>query len=167
MTGAARSACIAAGGGIGAWRYPVPSQEPFALASHTPSRPLSPHLQIWRWGPHMLVSIIHRALGVGMALVGLPLLVWWLAAAASGDDAYRSFLDWFTTDTGALNVVGWVLAVGLSWAVLQHMMSGIRHLVLDTGAGYELRRNKRGALLTMVVSTLLAAAFWGYLLGIK
>lgn len=115
----------------------------------------------------MLVSIIHRALGVGMALVGAPLLVWWLAAIATGAESYRSFLDLITTDTGKLNAVGWVLGVGLSWAVLQHMMSGIRHLVLDTGAGYELRRNKLGALATMAVSTLLVVLYWLYIVVAK
>ncbi|MFN6934699.1 MAG: succinate dehydrogenase, cytochrome b556 subunit, partial [Tsuneonella sp.] len=44
------------------------------------NRPLSPHLQIWKWGPHMAVSILHRVTGDGMALVGLGVLVWWLAA---------------------------------------------------------------------------------------
>ena len=115
----------------------------------------------------MLVSIIHRALGVGMALVGAPILVWWLAAAAAGEESYATFLDMVTTAAGKLNVIGYVLGVGLSWAVLQHMMSGIRHLVLDTGAGYELRRNKRGAVLTMVLSALLTALYWAYLLGVK
>ena len=115
----------------------------------------------------MLVSIIHRTLGVGMALVGLPILVWWLAASAAGEDSYRGWADWFTYNDGRLNIVGWVLTVGLSWAVLQHMMTGIRHLVLDTGAGYELKRNKNGALLTMVASVILTALFWAYLLGMK
>lgn len=115
----------------------------------------------------MLVSIVHRALGVGMALVGAPILVWWLAATATGGESYASFLDVFTTDAGALNLLGYVIAIGLTWAVLQHMMSGIRHLVLDTGAGYELRRNKTGALMTMVASALLTVLYWAYLLGVK
>ena len=113
----------------------------------------------------MLVSIVHRALGVGMALIGAPLLVWWLAAAATGEESYRYFLSWFAGQ--GWRMLGYVLAVGLSWAVLQHMMSGIRHLVLDTGAGYELRRNKMGALLTMVASALLTVLYWAYLLGVK
>ncbi len=137
------------------------------MAARTTTRPLSPHLQIYRWGPHMLVSIIHRALGVGLALVGAPILVWFLAAAASGADSYRKFLDVFTVEAGGLNVIGYVVFIGLTWAVLQHMMSGIRHLVLDTGAGYELRRNKLGALATMAASALLTALFWAYLLGMK
>lgn len=115
----------------------------------------------------MLVSIIHRALGVGMALVGAPLLTWWLAAIAAGEESYAAFRDIFTTDAGALNILGYVIAIGLTWAVLQHMMTGIRHLVLDTGAGYELRRNKTGALLTMIASTLLTALYWAYVLGMK
>ena len=115
----------------------------------------------------MLVSIIHRALGVGMALVGAPLLTWWLAATASGEESYAGFMNLFTTDSGAMNIVGWVLAVGLSWAVLQHMMSGIRHLVLDTGAGYELKRNKMGALATMAASATLTALYWAYIVVVK
>ena len=115
----------------------------------------------------MLVSIIHRALGVGMALVGAPLLVWWLAAAAAGQESYAAFLDVFTTEGGALNPIGYVVGIGLTWAVLQHMMTGIRHLVLDTGAGYELRRNKLGALATMAASTLLAILYWAYILGVN
>ncbi len=115
----------------------------------------------------MLVSIIHRALGVGMALVGAPLLVWWLAATAGGEESYAGFLDVFTYHDGGLNIPGYVIAIGLTWAVLQHMMTGIRHLVLDTGAGYELRRNKAGALLTMVASTLLTVLYWAYILGAK
>jgi succinate dehydrogenase / fumarate reductase, cytochrome b subunit len=111
----------------------------------------------------MLVSIIHRALGVGMALVGAPLLVWFLAAVAGGAESYAGFRDTFTVEAGGLNIFGWVIGVGLTWAVLQHMATGVRHLVLDTGAGYELRRNKLGALATMGVSVVLTAAFWLFL----
>src|SRR3546814_1470403 len=55
------------------------------------SRPLSPHLTIWRWGPHMLVSILHRMTGAGLATVGVVGLVWWLTAAAMGPAAYETF----------------------------------------------------------------------------
>lgn len=113
----------------------------------------------------MLVSIVHRALGVGMALVGAPLLVWWLAAAATGEESYTYFLSWFSGE--GWRYLGYLLAIGLSWAVLQHMMSGIRHLVLDTGAGYELKRNKLGALATMGASVVLLALYWFYILGMK
>jgi succinate dehydrogenase / fumarate reductase cytochrome b subunit len=108
----------------------------------------------------MLVSILHRASGVGMAMVGVPLLTWWLAATAAGGEAYATFRDVFTGDEGSLNIVGWIVGVGLSLAFFEHMATGVRHLVLDTGAGYELKRNKLGALACMVVAVVLTALFW-------
>ena len=136
------------------------------MASRNPARPLSPHLQIWRWGPHMLVSILHRATGSGMATVGALLLVWWLAALAGGAESYAAFQDVFTTDAGSLNLLGVVIGVGLTLSLFQHMMSGLRHLVLDTGAGYELKANKTWAMLTMVAAVALTAMFW-LVLGVK
>lgn len=112
----------------------------------------------------MLVSILHRVTGDGMALVGSVLLVWWLAALASGEAAYGAFIDIFTLKSGALNIVGYVFGIGLTLAFFQHMASGIRHLVLDTGAGYELRSNKRGAQATIIFSVLATAAYWAYLI---
>ena len=114
----------------------------------------------------MLVSILHRATGDGMATVGAALLVWWLAALASGAEAYAAFVNVFTYTDGKLNVIGWVFGIGLTFALFQHMMSGIRHLVMDTGAAFELKTNKTLAYLTMVVAVLLTILFWLYL-GIK
>lgn len=128
------------------------------------SRPLSPHLSVWRPGVHMIVSITHRITGDGMATVGTVLLVWWLASIAAGPAAYASFLDIFTLASGQLNIIGYVIGIGLTLAFFQHMASGLRHLVLDTGAGYELRANKRGAAATFVASVVLTAAYWAYLL---
>lgn len=121
-------------------------------------RPLSPHLQIWKWGPHMLVSILHRATGDGMALVGLGVLVWWLVALASGPEAYQSFTDLATTP------VGYVVLAGLSWAFFTHLMSGLRHFVLDIGAGYELNTNKMWSILSPIIAILLTAGFWALIL---
>ena len=126
-----------------------------------PSRPLSPHLTIWKWGPHMLVSILHRVTGVGLATVGAAALVWWLAAAASGPEAYESFTGWATS------WVGIVIGVGLSWAFFQHGLSGIRHLVMDIGAGFEIRRNKFWATMTLLGSAALTGLFWLFVLGVK
>lgn len=133
------------------------------MASRNPARPLSPHLQIWRWGPHMLISILHRATGTGMATVGSLLLVWWLAALAGGAESYATFRDVFTTDGGSLNILGYIIGIGLTQSLFEHMCSGVRHLVLDTGAGYELKTNKTGAMVAMVGSVVLTAAFWLYL----
>jgi succinate dehydrogenase / fumarate reductase cytochrome b subunit len=115
----------------------------------------------------MLVSILHRATGTAMATVGTILLVWWLAALAGGEARYHGFVDTFTVKSGALNIVGYVFGIGLSWVFFQHLASGIRHLVLDTGAGFELKRNKAGAILTMVFSVLATIAFWAWLLAGK
>ena len=60
------------------------------MASQSP-RPLSPHLGIWRWGPHMLVSILHRMTGAALSFAGLAILVWWLTAISGGPDAYAVF----------------------------------------------------------------------------
>lgn len=117
-------------------------------------RPLSPHLQIWRWGPHMLVSILHRVSGDGLAIVGGLVLLWWLVALASGPEAY----DVFMTHAGSW--YGMVVLVGLSWAYFEHLCSGIRHLVLDVGAGYELDTNKGWSMAVPALAILLTAAMW-------
>lgn len=108
----------------------------------------------------MAASIAHRVTGVGMALVGVPLFTWWLASIASGAEAYGTFRDVFTTSSGALNIIGWVVGVGLTFSFFEHMATGVRHLVLDTGAGYELTRNKRWALACPVIALVLTVAFW-------
>lgn len=121
-------------------------------------RPLSPHLQVWRWGPHMLVSILHRITGDGMALVGLAVLVWWLGALASGPEAYAAFQAVMGSP------VGMVVLVGLSWAFFTHFMSGLRHFVLDIGAGYELNTNRAWSIGAPLIALALTAAFWAAVL---
>lgn len=137
------------------------------MSSSNRTRPLSPHLTIWRWGPHMAVSILHRATGSGMATVGAILLVWWLVALASGEAAYQGFLDLFTVKSGGLNIAGYVLGIGLSLSFFQHMASGVRHLVMDMGANFELKSNKRSAQLTWAFSVVATALFWTYILVVK
>ncbi|HEX8936834.1 MAG TPA: succinate dehydrogenase, cytochrome b556 subunit [Sphingomicrobium sp.] len=124
------------------------------------SRPLSPHLTIWRWGPNMVASIIHRASGAALSIAGLTVLTWWLFAIADGTDAYASFTK------AATHPVGMVILVGLSWSFFQHLLTGIRHLVTDTGAALEIGVNKMSAILSFIGSVLLTAAFWFYFLGV-
>jgi succinate dehydrogenase cytochrome b subunit len=125
-----------------------------------PSRPVSPHLTHYHWGPHMLVSILHRITGAGAAIAGGILLVWWLAAAASGPESYATYLKIATSP--------WMLIIWipLSWGVIQHTLSGLRHLVMDIGAGFELQANRMLAIATLVVSIVLTALLWVYLLGV-
>jgi len=129
--------------------------------ANSKARPLSPHLTIWRWGPHMLVSILHRISGAGLSLVGLAVLVWWLMAIADGPDAYAQFTKL------AGHPAGLVVLIGLTWAFFQHLLSGVRHLAMDTGAAFELDTNKRFAILTIVGSVVLTAAVWAWILGVR
>lgn len=125
---------------------------------------MSPHLSIWKWGPSMAVSITHRVTGSGMATVGTILFVWWLVALAAGPAAYAAFLDLFTVKSGALNIAGYIVGVGLTLSFFQHMSSGIRHLFLDQGANFELKANKTTATLTYVAAIVLTAAFWAFII---
>ncbi|MBS1240412.1 MAG: succinate dehydrogenase [Proteobacteria bacterium] len=120
-------------------------------------RPLSPHLFAYKWGPHMLVSIMHRITGDGLALVGLGVLLWWLGAMAYGGAAYETFI-WL-----AQTPFGYLVLVGISWAFFNHLCSGVRHFVLDTGAGYELGENRAFSIATPIIGILLTAAFWAKL----
>ena len=117
-------------------------------------RPLSPHLSIWKWSPAMLVSILHRVTGDGMAFVALPVLLWWLGALASGPAAYDQFA------AIATSWYGYVVLVGISWAFFNHFCSGVRHFVLDIGAGYEVDANNRWSVVTIAGGIALTAAFW-------
>lgn len=139
------------------------------MAQARKARPISPHLQIWRWGPAMLVSILHRITGNGLAFGGLGLLLWWIGALASGAEAYQTFLDWVWLGTAGgfqavTAVLGKIVLVGLTWAFFQHAATGIRHLVLDIGAGYELEANARWSIITMVASVGLTVLFWAFIL---
>lgn len=117
-------------------------------------RPLSPHLSIWKWGPHMAVSILHRVTGDGMAFLALPLFLWWVGSLASGPDAYATFAEVMGS------IPGMVVLVGISWAFFNHMSSGIRHFVLDIGAGYEIETNKRWSMGSIASGLILTAVFW-------
>ncbi len=105
----------------------------------------------------MLSSILHRVTGVG-ATVGIFVLLWWLGALVSGPEAYETF-------TGHASAwYGIVVLVGISWAVIGHTVTGIRHFVLDIGAGYELNQNNLWATVSTVLGVVLTAAFWALLL---
>src|SRR3978361_1685444 len=93
-------------------------------------RPLSPHLQTYRWTLTMALSIINRITGVALYF-GTLLLAWWLIAAASGPGAYASVQAF----TGSF--VGRIIVFGYTWALLQHLLGGIRHFMWDLGYGFK------------------------------
>jgi succinate dehydrogenase / fumarate reductase cytochrome b subunit len=109
----------------------------------------------------MLVSIVHRITGAGLSIVGLAVLTWWLMAISGGPESYAAF------SKAASHPLGLVVLVGLTWAFFQHLLSGIRHLVMDTGAAFELGINKTFAVLTLAGSVLLTALLWFYILGMR
>lgn len=126
----------------------------------TTERPLSPHLTIWKWGPHMLVSILHRVTGGALTVAGLAILAWWLAALAGGQEVYAEFAKIVA------HPLSLVVLAGLTWAFWQHLFSGLRHLVLDTGAGYELKINRFWAVMTLAGSLFATAITWYLLIGV-
>ncbi len=142
--------------------------------SRNAARPLSPHLSIWKWGPHMLVSILHRATGTALAIGGGVIFTWWLVAAAMSGAAYDVFYHWIVQSDqtsmheGAqafVNILAKLVGIGLTWSMFQHMATGVRHFVLDTGAGYELKTNRMGALLTIAFSITATLVVWAILIA--
>jgi succinate dehydrogenase / fumarate reductase cytochrome b subunit len=109
----------------------------------------------------MAVSILHRVTGSALSIAGLGILTWWLVAIAEGQDAYDKVA------AASTHPFGLIVLIGLTWAFFQHTLSGIRHLVMDTGAAFELGTNKRFAVLTIVGSVILTALLWAYLMGVR
>jgi succinate dehydrogenase / fumarate reductase cytochrome b subunit len=122
------------------------------------SRPLSPHLQVYKLTLTMMMSIVHRITGAALYF-GTLLLAWWLIAAASGPNAYGN-VEWFM---GSL--IGRLVLFGYTWALLHHMLGGIRHLIWDTGHGLEPAERELLTLATLVGSISLTLVLWvvGYL----
>ena len=108
----------------------------------------------------MVVSILHRATGIALSFAGLAILTWWLYAISAGPDAFASFTK------AASHPVGLIVLVGITWSFFQHLLSGIRHLTMDTGAAFELPINRAFAILTIVGSLLLTALLWFFILGV-
>jgi succinate dehydrogenase / fumarate reductase, cytochrome b subunit len=117
------------------------------------NRPLSPHLQIYRWQLTSVLSILHRAAGVTLS-AGAILLVWWLVAAASGPDAYEGVADFLGSWFGILLLFGWTLSL------FYHLCNGIRHLVWDTSHGLDLKSTYAGGWLVVGGAAALTLIAW-------
>ncbi len=116
-------------------------------------RPLSPHLSIYRWPITMVLSILHRMTGVAMS-IGLVVLAAWLMQAAAGPEAYLRFTTAMSTVVGKLFLAGW------SFAFFFHAANGIRHLVWDTGRGFDKRSADRSAWIVVGFAAIATAVFW-------
>ncbi|MEM0923440.1 MAG: succinate dehydrogenase, cytochrome b556 subunit [Pseudomonadota bacterium] len=95
------------------------------------NRPLSPHLQVYRPQITSMLSILHRATGVGL-LVGAAGVVWWLLAAATSAEHFA------LADAVLTSWIGTLVMLGSAWALCYHFANGIRHLIWDMGLGFEL-----------------------------
>jgi succinate dehydrogenase / fumarate reductase cytochrome b subunit len=100
-----------------------------AKTSRLKDRPLSPHLQIYKPMLTMMMSIVHRITGIAL-YAGMLLLVWWLIAAAAGPNPYAT-VQWFME-----TVFGRLILFGYTWALIHHMLGGVRHLIWDLGYGF-------------------------------
>ncbi len=123
------------------------------------NRPLSPHLQIYRPMLTMMMSIAHRISGAANA-IGFLLLAWWLVAIATGPEAYATVEHFFSS------LIGRTLLFLFSWALIHHMLGGIRHLIWDTGRTLDKTSIEVLAWLTIISSTALTILIWvaGYAL---
>lgn len=116
-------------------------------------RPLSPHLQIYRWQITMTMSILHRATGVGLT-IALFVLTWWLVSAATGAEAYEQFRAIVSHPLGIM------VMIGFSYALFYHTCTGIRHLLLDTGRFFPIPEIYKSGYTALACSFVLTLAFW-------
>ncbi len=119
-----------------------------------PGRPLSPHLQVYRWPVTMLLSILHRITGVALSC-GLFVLALWLLLIAAGPEQYQYFRAAMSTP------VGWALLIGWTFAFLLHLANGIRHFVWDAGRGFAIRHANASAWAALLGAALLTVLLWG------
>jgi len=122
------------------------------------ARPLSPHLQIYKLTLTMMMSIVHRITGAALYF-GTLLLAWWLISAAAGP-AYFELVDGFFG-----SIIGRLILFGYTWALIHHLLGGLRHFIWDTGGGFEPESREILAKATIVGSVVLTLVVWviGYL----
>lgn len=116
-------------------------------------RPLSPHLQVYKFALTMAMSIMHRITGVGLYL-GTLLLAWWLIAAATSASAFAD-VSWFM---GSL--LGRLILLGFTWALFHHMLGGIRHFIWDAGYGMDHPQREYLAQGTLIGGLVLTILVW-------
>lgn len=116
-------------------------------------RPLSPHLQIYSPLINMMMSITHRITGVALYF-GTLLLAWWLLAAATSADHF-ALVTWVLTSW-----FGQLVLFGFTWAMVVHLLGGIRHLIWDTGRGFDLPTVDLLSWGTLIGSVIITVALW-------
>ena len=123
------------------------------------TRPLSPHLQIYRWQVQMVASILHRATGIALA-IGTLLLLGGLLSLAAGRAVFGGYRAFLADPLLQLLLVGW------TWAFAYHLCNGVRHLLQDAGLGFAKPVFVRNSWIVAALSLLATLAVWAYLLGV-
>ena len=116
-------------------------------------KPLSPHLQIYRWHISSLLSITHRVVGV-INLFSLILIFFWILALSLGESNYELFLLIINSFLGKF------ILVGFTWSMSFHLLSGIRHLAWDLGYGFEIKTANISGIIVIISSLVLTVIFW-------
>lgn len=119
----------------------------------TPQRPLSPHLQVYRWQITMTLSILHRVTGVALA-IGAFGIAWWLLAIAGGAESYAQFTAL------AASWPGRIVLIGSSYGLIYHLLNGLRHMLWDTGWGFRIQQFYATGWTVVVLSFVLTGALW-------
>ncbi|MDA4845572.1 succinate dehydrogenase, cytochrome b556 subunit [Hoeflea poritis] len=123
------------------------------MANASQNRPLSPHLSIYRPIPTMVMSIVHRITGAALYF-GTVLVAWWLIATAAGPEYFE-----FTNAIFG-SIIGRLILFGYTWALIHHMLGGIRHLIWDTGRALDKHVTTKMAWATLVLSVSLTIILW-------
>ena len=121
------------------------------------TRPLSPHLDVYKWQVQMVTSILHRATGIAL-VAGMLGLVWGLVALAAGPASWADF----TACVGSL--FGQLLLFAFAWALAYHLINGVRHLVQDAGFGFAIPDFVRSSWISVIGSVLLVVLVWAIVL---
>jgi succinate dehydrogenase / fumarate reductase cytochrome b subunit len=117
------------------------------------TRPLSPHLAIYRWQIGNSLSILHRFTGIALA-VGLLALSYWLISLAGGEQSYRTASRVFASPLGLLFLAGW------TFSFLYHLLNGVRHLFWDLGLGFERRQRHASGWFAVIAALLFTLGIW-------
>ena len=127
-------------------------------SGNTDTRPLSPHLQVWRWHPTMLSSILHRVSGIGNYLGAIALTIWLVLLATAAEGAVEILT------TGSL---AWLTRIGLillTWSASYHFLNGLRHLIWDAGKGFDPKGSNQRSVIIIALSFVLPAVIWFFAL---
>jgi succinate dehydrogenase / fumarate reductase, cytochrome b subunit len=124
-----------------------------AEATRVIERPLSPHLSVYRVMINTVMSIMHRITGAALYF-GTLLLAAWLVAAAMGERQFTMVNSLFG------HPLGQIVLFGYTWAILHHMLGGLRHFIWDTGRGFEIWQVNLLSWLTIIGSISLTLATW-------